>query len=88
MIRPKGVTTNYFLISLIPLWLSPVNRPHRAEREKKAGTRAPPPKKSGGVACDPDSGTESPTVIRPHAGSLSSLFIPAGRLGAAPRRER
>ena len=45
MIRPKGVTTNYFLISLIPLWLSPVNRPHRAEREKKAGTRAPPPKK-------------------------------------------
>ena len=49
MIRPKDVTTHYFLISLIPLWLSPVNRPRRAEREKKAGTRARPPKKVGGM---------------------------------------
>ena len=30
-------------IYLIPLWLSPVNRPARVERGKKAGTRAPPP---------------------------------------------
>ena len=50
-IRPKGVTTHYCLISLIRLWLSPVNRPARAERGKKAGTRAPPQKKTGG-SCD------------------------------------
>ena len=30
-------------IFLIPLWLSPVNRPARVERGRKAGTRAPPP---------------------------------------------
>ena len=58
--------------------------PPSAEREKKRGTRAPPPKSGG--ACDPDSGTELHTAIRPHAGSLSSSFIPAGRLGRAPRR--
>ena len=28
----------------------------------------------------------SHATIRPHAGSLSSLFIPAGRLGTAPQR--
>ena len=34
-------------ISLIPLWLSPVNRTARVERGKKAGTRATPPKIGG-----------------------------------------
>ena len=45
----QGVTKPYSSISLIPLWLSPVNRPARAAREKKRGTRATPPKKRGGM---------------------------------------
>ena len=36
-------------ICLIPLWLSPVNRPAMSHEKKKAGTRAPPPKKNRGV---------------------------------------
>ena len=36
-------------IFLIPLWLSPVNRPACVERGKKAGTRATPPQKRGGM---------------------------------------
>ena len=71
-------------ISLIPLWLSPLNRPAMSHEKKKAVTRAPPPKVGGHAA--PDSGTEWHTAIRPHDGSLSSSFIPAGRLGTAPRR--
>ena len=51
IILTEGVTTPYCLISLILPWLSPVNRPRRAERQKKRGTRATPPKKWG--ACDP-----------------------------------
>ena len=50
---------------------------------EKEGDESMPPQKSGG-ACDPDSGTEWHTAIRPHAGSLSSPFIPAGRLGNRP----
>ena len=68
---------------LIPLWLSPVNRPARFRRGRKAGTRAPPPKPGGHVTLD--SGTEGRASIRSHAGSLSSSFIPAGRLRTAPR---
>ena len=56
----------------------------RAEPRKSGRTRATPPKTEG--SCGPDSGTEFHTAIRPHAGSLSSSLIPAGRLGTAPRR--
>ena len=38
------------LYALIPLWLSPLNRPPRFRRGRKAGTRATPPKSGG--ACD------------------------------------
>ena len=49
-IRPRDAAKPLSFISLIPLWLSLVNRPPRAEREKKAGTRATPPQTGG--ACD------------------------------------
>ena len=52
---------------------------------RKRGGRERPPQKGGTLAA-PDSGTEFHTAIRPHAGSLSSSFIPAGRLGTGPRR--
>ena len=70
-IRTRNAAKPLSSISLIPLWLSPVNRPSRFRRERKAGTRATPPKSGG--ACDPDSGTERRTSIpvpwgrsRPH----------------------
>ena len=66
--------------------LSSVNRPRRAEREKKRGRERPPQKWGGHVTLD--SGAESHASIRPHAGSLSSSFIPAGRLGTAPPEGR
>ena len=45
-----GVPQPHSSISLIPLWLSPLNRPLRFRRGRKAGTRAPPPQTGG--ACD------------------------------------
>ena len=66
-------------ICLIPLWLSPVNRPAMSHEKKKAGTRDPPPKKPGGHA-DPDSWHLEHASIPVPMGSLSSSFIPAGRL--------
>ena len=80
MIRTRNAAKPLSFISLIPLWLSTLNRPPRFRRGRKAGTRATPPKTGG--SCDPDSGTERRTSIRSHAGSLSSSFIPAGRLGS------
>ena len=81
--RGTGVTQPHSSISLIPLWLSPVNRPARFRRGRKAGTRATPPKPGGHAALD--SGAVFHASIRPHGGSLSSSFIPAGRLETAPR---
>ena len=54
---------------------------------EKEGDESDPPQKSGGHVT-PDSGAESHASIRPHAGSLSSSFIPAGRLGTAPPEGR
>ena len=48
-IPAQGVANLHSAICLILLWLSPVNRPPRAEREKKRGTRATPPKSGGGM---------------------------------------
>ena len=48
-IPAQGVAKTISFISLIPLWLSTANRTARAERGKKAGTRATPPKKRGGM---------------------------------------
>ena len=50
-------------------------------QENRGGRERDPLQKSGG-SCGPDSGTEFYASIRPHEGSLSSLFIPAGRLGS------
>ena len=47
--RMIGIAQRISHISLIPLWLSHVNRPARAEREKKRGTRATPLKSGGGM---------------------------------------
>ena len=50
----------------------------------RGGRERPPPKAGGHVA--PIAALVYHAPIRPHAGSLSSLWIPAGRLGIAPRR--
>ena len=48
----RGIPQPLSPISLIPLWLSPVNRPARFRRGRKAGTRATPPKPGGHVTLD------------------------------------
>ena len=66
-------------ISLIPLWLSTVNRPARVERGKKAGTRATPPKPGGHVALDSRAvGTvklSSLAAFSPPAATAKSLIL-------------
>ena len=81
--RLKVWRSRFPSISLIPLWLSHVNRPARFRRGRKAGTRATPPKSGG--ACDPDSGTEWHTAIRPHGVALV-LIYPCGKAQKQPRR--
>ena len=49
-IRTRNAAKPLSSISLIPLWLSPLNRPARFGRGRKAGTRATPPKTGG--SCD------------------------------------
>ena len=44
-----GLPQPHSSICLIPLWLSPVNRPAMSHEKKKAGTRATPPQKNRGV---------------------------------------
>ena len=50
--------------------------------EETIETIAPPPKRGGPT--DPDSGAEWHASIPARRGSLSSVFIPAGRLGKTP----
>ena len=50
---------------------------------RKRGGRERPPQKVGGHVT-PDSGAEWHASIRPQCGSLSSSYIPAGRLGNSP----
>ena len=54
--------------------------------EKEGDESDPPPKWGGHAALD--SWHLYHASIRPHAGSLSSSFIPAGRLGTAPQEGR
>ena len=59
----------------------------RADPGKSGRTIATPPKTGG--SCGPGRGEVWHASIRPHEGSLSSsLLIPAGRPGIAPRRGR
>ena len=78
-ILAKGAAKPHSIISLIPLCFSPANRPH-PRRSRKIGEDDSDPPKTGG-SCGPDSGALFHASIRPHAGSLSSSLIPAGRLG-------
>ena len=82
--HPRGVPQPYSTISLILLGLLRLIGLPRADPGKSGKTRAIPPKSGG--SCGPDSGPVFHAPIRPHAGSLSSSFIPAGRLKPAPRR--
>ena len=70
-------------ISLILIGLLRIIGLPRADPGKSMRTRATPTKSGG--SCGPDSGPVSHASIRPHAGSLSSSLIPAGRLKTAPR---
>ena len=79
-----GGTQPASLISLILLGLLRLIGLSRAEPGKSGRTRATPPKSGG--SCGPDSGPVSHAPIRPHAGSISSLLIPAGRPGRVLRR--
>ena len=63
-----------------------VNAILRPTGRMMAGTRATPPYVGGHAV--PKSGTLGHTSFRPHDGSLSSSFIPAGRLGTAPLSPR
>ena len=83
IIRARGAAKLHSSICLIPLWLSPLNRPSRFGRGRKRGRERPPPKAGGHVT--PDSGTVVTYLYPGPMGSLSSSFIPAGRLGTAPR---
>ena len=76
-----GVPQPHSSISLIPLWLSAVNRPARFGRGRKAETRATPQKRGGHAA--PDSGTEYHTAIRPHGVALV-LIYPCGKAQKQP----
>ena len=81
-ILAKGAAKPHSFMSLIPLRLPITHRTH-PRRSRKIGEDDSDPPKTGG-ACGPDSGALFHASIRPHARSLSSSLIPAGRLGAAP----
>ena len=76
----RDVPQPYSTISLILLGLLRLIGLPRTDPGKSGRTRATPTKSGG--SCGPDSGPVFHAPIRPHAGSLSSLLIPAGRLGS------
>ena len=63
---------------LIPLWLSPLKRPSRFGRGRKAGDVSDPPKNRGVMRSRTD-GIWNMPLYRPPMGSLTSSFIPAGK---------
>ena len=77
----KRCSTTLFHYLSHSSWVAPdlIGLP-RADPGKSGRTRATPTKSGG--SCGPDSGPVFHAPIRPHAGSLSSLLIPAGRLGS------
>ena len=78
----RDVPQPYSAISFILLGLFRLFGLPRADPGKSGRTRATPPKSGG--SCGPDSGAVFHASIWPHAGSLSSLLIPAGRPGTGP----
>ena len=77
------MTKPHSSICLIPLWLSPVNRPARFRCGRKAGTRATPPQKKSGGHVTLDSATEWHGSIRPHGVALV-LIYPCGKARNSP----
>ena len=74
-------------ICLIPLWLITYSSASPVPiQENRGGRERPPPKAGGHVA--PIEALVYHASIRPHAGSLSSLWIPAGRLNTVPQAGR
>ena len=82
-IQPRDAAKPHSPISLIPLWLSPVKRPH-PRRCSKIGEDDSDPPENRGVMWPQQRCVAAHRSCPPHEGSLSSSFIPAGRLGAAP----
>ena len=83
-IRSRDVPKPFFTISLILLWLSPTNRPRLCRSRKIRGDDSDPPQKRGPLR--PQERRDVPRRSWPPRGSLSSLFIPAGRPGIVLRR--
>ena len=80
-----GVAAPHSLKSFVFLGLALLFGFQNDDTEKSGETIATPPKR--GVPTDPDSGAEWHASIPARRGSLSSVFIPAGRLGKdAPER--
>ena len=74
-----GVPAPYSLKSFVFCGLPLIFGFDNDDTEKSEETIATPPKR--GVPTDPDSGTQYRAPIPARRGSLSSVFIPAGRLG-------
>ena len=83
-IRSRDVPQPFPTISLILLWLSPTNRPRLCRSRKIREDDSAPPRNGGPLR--PQERRDVPRRSWPHAGSLSSLSIPAGRLKTAPWR--
>ena len=81
-----GVAAPHSLKSFVFLGLPLLFGFQNDDTEKSGETIATPPKR--GVPTDPDSGAEWHASIPARRGSLSSVFIPAGRLGTAPQEGR
>ena len=80
-----GVPAPHSLNSFVSCGLPLIFGFENDDPEKCEETIATPPKR--GVPTDPDSGTQYRAPIPARRGSLSSVFIPAGRLGKdAPER--
>ena len=80
-----GVAAPHSLNSFVSCGLPLLFGFENDDPEKFEETIATPPKR--GVPTDPDSGAEWHASIPARRGSLSSVFIPAGRLGKdAPER--
>ena len=84
-IRDEGMTKSYSNIYLILLWLSTTHRPPLCRARKKEGDDSDPPQKWGGHAA-PRRRAMWHTYPGTPRGSLSSVFIPAGRLGNQTNR--
>ena len=78
-----GGTSPLSLKSFVLRGLSLLFGFHNDDTEKSGKTIATPPET--GVPTGPDSGAERHALYPGPRGSLSSVFIPAGRLGKTPR---